>query len=170
MSINRAEKITIWTAFVAIICFLLLRMVHRELYWTIPERIYLFIHSGMELPGFAISFTMLVLGWLFFVKSLSKHRLYTAALFGAVGLFDMLHGLTAEGMPFYRFVGDTSLSMLFATTAQLAGSIGLFLIFRKNDEPVPPAGVSLFSRWARHGRLAGGALFFIDRADGAFPV
>ncbi|WP_219838603.1 EAL domain-containing protein [Paenibacillus sp. R14(2021)] len=137
MSINRAEKITIWTAFVAIIGFLLLRTLHRELYWTIPERIYLFIHSGMEFFGFAISFTMLVLGWLFFVKSLSKHRLYTAALFGAVGLFDMLHGLTTEGMPFYRFVGDTSLSMLFAMSAQLAGSIGLFIIFRKNDAPVP---------------------------------
>ena len=97
MSINRAEKITIGTALAAIISFVLLRLLHRGLYWPIPERAYLFLHSGMELFGFAASFTMLVLGWLFFVNSLSRHRLYTAALFGAVGLFDLLHVLTAKG-------------------------------------------------------------------------
>ena len=39
-------------------------------------------------------------------------------------------------MPYYRLIGDTSLSQLFTATAQTAGSVGLFLIFRKNDEPI----------------------------------
>ncbi|RAP77336.1 putative bifunctional diguanylate cyclase/phosphodiesterase [Paenibacillus montanisoli] len=149
MSINRAEKKTIWTVLAAIIGFLFMRGFHSELYWTVQKDIYLFIHSGMEFIGFAISFTMLVLGWLFFAKTLSKHRLYTAALFGAVGLLDLLHGLTAEGMPFYRPVGETTISSLFAMTAQLAGSVGLFLIFSKKDAPIgtskrlPAVAVSL---------------------------
>ena len=136
MSINRAEKITIWTAFIAIISFILSRMFHAQLYHQIPEKTYLFVHSGVEFISFAVCFTMLVLGWLFFLKSLSRQRLYTAALFSVVGLFDMLHALTMEGMPFFRFVGDTTLSMMFASTAQVVGSVGLFLIFRKNDNPI----------------------------------
>ena len=136
MSINRAEKITIWTAFIAIISFILSRIFHAQLYHQIPEKTYLFVHSGIEFISFAVCFTMLVLGWLFFLKSLSRQRLYTAALFSVVGLFDMLHALTMEGMPFLRFVGDTTLSMMFASTAQVVGSVGLFLIFRKNDNPI----------------------------------
>ena len=136
MSINRAEKITIWTAFIAIISFILSRIFHAQLYHQIPEKTYLFVHSGIEFISFAVCFTMLVLGWLFFLKSLSRQRLYTAALFSVVGLFDMLHALTMEGMPFFRFVGDTTLSMMFASTAQVVGSVGLFLIFRKNDNPI----------------------------------
>ncbi|MFC5648153.1 putative bifunctional diguanylate cyclase/phosphodiesterase [Paenibacillus solisilvae] len=136
MSINRAEKITIWTASIAIISFILSRIFHAQLYYMIPDMIYLFFHSGVEFLSFAVSFTMLVLGWLFFLKSLSRQRLYTAALFSVVGLFDMLHALTIEGMPFFRFVGDTSLSELFDATGQLIGSVGLFFIFRRNDQPV----------------------------------
>ncbi|SFS49504.1 bifunctional diguanylate cyclase/phosphodiesterase [Paenibacillus sp. BC26] len=136
MSINRAEKITMWTACAAIISFIVMRVFHGELYRPIAGRAYLFVHSGIEFISYAVSFTMLVLGWLFFVKSLSKHRLYTAALFGAVGVFDMLHGLTAEGMPFFHPVGETTLSALFSMSAQFIGSVGLFIIFRKNDAPV----------------------------------
>ncbi|SEN78724.1 bifunctional diguanylate cyclase/phosphodiesterase [Paenibacillus sp. OV219] len=136
MSINRAEKITMWTALVAIFSFILVRCFHSELYMAIPERMYLFVHSGMEFIGFAISFTMLVLGWLFFAKSLSKHRLYTAALFSAIGLFDLLHALTSRGMPYYMTAGETSLSALFSDTAQVVGAVGLFVIFRKNDAPI----------------------------------
>ncbi|QHT62678.1 EAL domain-containing protein [Paenibacillus lycopersici] len=136
MSINRAEKITMGTALAAILSFALLQTFHRGLYGTLPERLYLFLHSGMELLGFAVSFTMLVLGWTFFVRTLSKHRLYTAALFGAVGLFDLLHSLTAAGMPFYRMIGAMPMSLLFSKAAQLAGSLGVFFIFRANDGTV----------------------------------
>ncbi|CAH1211777.1 hypothetical protein PAECIP111893_03472 [Paenibacillus plantiphilus] len=136
MSINRAEKITIWTAFIAIFSFIIMRVFHDELYLLIPSRTYLFLHSGMEFISFAVSFTMLVLGWLFFVKSLSRQRLFTAALFSVVGLFDMLHALTMEGMPFYRLVGDTSLSLIYAASAQMIGAIGLYIIFRKEDQPI----------------------------------
>ncbi|REE85105.1 diguanylate cyclase (GGDEF)-like protein [Paenibacillus taihuensis] len=137
MSIKRAEKITMWTVLVAIISFIIMRCFHRELYLMIPERTYLFVHSGIEFIDFAVSFTMLVLGWLFFAKSLSKHRLYTAALFSAIGLFDLLHALTAKGMPFYMAAGETTLSSLFAVTGRLFGAVGLFVIFRKADMSIP---------------------------------
>ncbi|QYR22910.1 EAL domain-containing protein [Paenibacillus sp. sptzw28] len=137
MSINRAEKITIGTTFCALFSFILIRFFHAGLYHTIPARASLFVHSGMEFISFAVSFAMLVLGWLFFVKSLSRHRLYTAALFGVVGLFDMLHALTMEGMPFFHFIGDTTLSLLYSASAQLIASVGLFIIFRTDDRAVP---------------------------------
>lgn len=136
MSLNRAEKITMGTSLAAIISFIVLRAFHAELHWSVPERWNLLLHSGMEFFGFASSFTILVLGWMFFVKSLSKHRLYTAALFGAIGIFDLLHGLTAQGMPFYRMIGDTPVSSLFALIGQLAAAIGLFIVFRKPDAPI----------------------------------
>lgn len=136
MSINRAEKITIWTAFLAISSFVVMRIFHDEMYMSIPGRAYLFLHSGMEFISFAVSFTMLALGWLFFVKSLTRQRLFTAALFGVVGLFDMLHALTMEGMPFNRMVGDIPLTLIYASSAQMIGSIGLYFIFRKEDQPI----------------------------------
>nr|WP_246627964.1 EAL domain-containing protein [Paenibacillus oenotherae] len=113
-----------------------MRIFHGELYVLIPEHTYLFIHSGTEFISFAVSFTMLALGWLFFAKSLSRQRLYTAALFGVVGLFDMLHALTMKGMPFYQPVGDTSMTLIFAAIAQMTGAIGLYFIFRKEDMPI----------------------------------
>ncbi|MBM7566805.1 diguanylate cyclase (GGDEF)-like protein [Paenibacillus sacheonensis] len=92
----------------------------------------------MELLSFALCFTMLVLGCLFYFPSFSKHQLYLAALFGAVGIFEMLHGLTAEGMPFYRMIGGAMpLSLLFTLTAQLAGAVGVLVILSRGDVPVP---------------------------------
>ncbi|MBW7458762.1 diguanylate cyclase, partial [Paenibacillus sepulcri] len=137
MSINRAEKITLGTALAAVISFILIQLVHGELYYQIPDHLNLLVHSIMEFINFAISFTILVLGWLFFVKSLSRQRLFTGALFSIVGLFDMLHALTMEGMPFFHYVGDTTLSQIYAASAQLIGSVGLFVIFRCNDAPIP---------------------------------
>jgi diguanylate cyclase (GGDEF)-like protein len=137
MSINRAEKITIGSAFCALLSFILIRFFHAGLHHTIPARASLFMHSGMEFISFAVSFAMLVLGWLFFSKSLSRHRLYTAALFSVVGMFDMLHALTTEGMPFFHFIGDTTLSLLYSASAQLIASVGLFIIFRTDDQAVP---------------------------------
>ncbi|GGD48855.1 putative bifunctional diguanylate cyclase/phosphodiesterase [Paenibacillus nasutitermitis] len=136
---NRAEKTTLFTALIAVISFMLIQLFHGELYRPIPQAVNLFLHSAMELLNFAISFTILVLGWLFFIKSLSRQRLYTAALFSMVGIFDMLHALTMEGMPFYHEVGTVSLSLVYAVSAQLIGSLGLFLIFRADDRPVPSA-------------------------------
>ncbi|WP_274649342.1 putative bifunctional diguanylate cyclase/phosphodiesterase [Paenibacillus humicola] len=136
MSINRAEKKTVLAVMSAFLSFMLVRLLHRVLYHTVPERAYLFIHTAIELLSFAVSFAILVLGWLFFVKSLSRHRLYTAALFSAVGLLDLFHALTTKGMPFERTVGGMPLAALLAASAQLIAAVGLFVIFRIGDHPV----------------------------------
>ncbi|MBO7744670.1 EAL domain-containing protein [Paenibacillus sp. MWE-103] len=169
MSLNRAEKITMGTSIAAILSFVLLRALHGGLHRPLPPRAYLFLHSSMELSGFAVCFAMLVLGWLFFVNSLTKHRLYTAALFGAVGVFDLLHVLTYPGMPFFRPLGDLTLSQLFTMSAQLAGAAGLCLIFRKSDALVPAARrLPAFAAAVALACMAAGGYFLLDGQTGLF--
>ncbi|MCQ6559607.1 putative bifunctional diguanylate cyclase/phosphodiesterase [Paenibacillus mendelii] len=110
------------------------------------DRIFLLLHSGIEIINGAICFSMLAIAWLFFTDSLTAQRLYTAVLFIVVGLFDTLHALTSDGMPFFRLVGDTSLTVLYGLTGQVIAAFGLFMIFSTHDRPIQaskriPAGI-----------------------------
>ncbi|MDR0268819.1 EAL domain-containing protein [Paenibacillus sp.] len=74
----------------------------------------------------AVSFAIFAQGWLLFSHKLSRYRLYTAALFLCVAVFDMLHTISLMDVPFFGYVmtqGDALwmlvLSKLFLTTGIL---------------------------------------------------
>ncbi|UVI28725.1 putative bifunctional diguanylate cyclase/phosphodiesterase [Paenibacillus spongiae] len=137
MSLNRADKKTLWTAIIIIISFMLLRILLDGRSVMMNNGLYVLVHSGIEYMSGAVCFAVLAIACLFYTESLTVQRLYTAVIFIVVGLFDMFHALTTDGMPFFRIVGDTSLSLLYGLTAQVIAAFGLFMIFSTDDRPIP---------------------------------
>jgi len=136
MSINSAEKKTIWTAVLAVLSFVVILGLQEWLYTDFDLRTYMLFHNGIEYITYGISFSMLLLGSIFFVHTLTAHRLHLAALYLIVGLMEIMHVWTNEGMPRHIPIGDTSVGLVFSELAQAVGAVGLFLIFRTRDRPV----------------------------------
>lgn len=130
MSINKAEKRTIGVACLAVLGFGCMRLLHDPIESALQARDMLFVSAFLEYAIVAFCFGIVLLGWTFFVRSLTRHRLYTAGLFTIVGMLELGHALTFYGMPFYREIGELSLTMLFGAAAQVLGAVGLFFIFR----------------------------------------
>ncbi len=96
------------------------------------------LHMILESLAFAICFALLILGWMFFLPTLCRQRLMTAALFSAIGLLDMLHGISVPGMPLYNpEVGDTP-NVLLNWTSQWVGALGLLIVFSLKNPIVRP--------------------------------
>lgn len=88
------------------------------------------MHTILELIAITVSFSIALLGWMVFPHTLSKHRLYVAALFLIVGLFDVCHVIHFDGMSAWSSV---HLSTWFWMYARLFESFGLFVILLKKD-------------------------------------
>ncbi|GBF74077.1 GGDEF-domain containing protein [Paenibacillus sp. 598K] len=106
------------------------------LYTDFDLHAYMLFHNGIEYITYGIGFSMLLLGSIFFVHTLTAHRLYLAALYLIVGMMEIMHVWTNEGMPRHMPIGDTSVGLVFSELAQAVGAAGLFLIFRTRDRPV----------------------------------
>ena len=137
MSINRAEKKTIWTAIVAVLSFVLVLVLRGWIYTDFEVQTYLLIHTGIEFINYGICFAMLMLGSLFFLHTLTAHRLYLAALYLVVGMLEFMHISTHEAMPYYMGIGDTSSSLVYSGAAQVISVVGMFAIFRMPDRVMP---------------------------------
>ncbi len=133
MSINKAEKRTVTVALLALLSFAAMQLLHDGVIGIMESRTVLWSLTMLLYVNFAMSFAMVLLGWSFFVRSMTRHRIETAGLFAVVSLLDLMHAMTFYHMPFYREVGDTTVTMLLGSMAQLAGAIGLFIIFCYDD-------------------------------------
>jgi diguanylate cyclase (GGDEF)-like protein len=88
--------------------------------------------------AFAICFAILILGWMIFVSTLCRQRLITAALFTGIGLLDLLHTMSAPGMPLYvSSIGDTP-SVLLNWISEWVGALGLLIVFSLSNPIVKP--------------------------------
>ncbi|MFS0723332.1 putative bifunctional diguanylate cyclase/phosphodiesterase [Paenibacillus sp. 1P07SE] len=187
MSINRAEKKTIWTALLAILSFAALLALQGWIYTDFELRTYLLIHTGIEHINYGVCFAMLLLGSIFFLNSLTAHRLYLAALYLVVGVLEFMHVWTHEGMMYYVPYGDTSSGLVFSAVSQIVSAVGLFAIFRMPDRQIAAsrrlpvlAGAALlaallvtgvyaiFSRWGD--QLLSGSSLTVIRGAAALTV
>ncbi len=137
MSINKAEKRTVTVALLALLSFAAMQLLHDEVIGIMESRTVLWSLNMLLYVNFAMSFAMVLLGWSFFIRSMTRHRIETAGLFAVVSFLDLLHAMTFYHMPFYREVGDTTITMLLGSMAQMTGAIGLFIIFCNDDRRVP---------------------------------
>lgn len=133
MSVNKAEKRTILIIGLAIIGFAAMRFFHDQIGRWADSRHLLLVSTLLEYAIVAFCFSLVLLGWAFFVRSLTRHRLHTASLFTVVGMLEVAHALSFYDMPFYRDVGDTSLTLVYGAIAQLLGAIGLFVLLSRMD-------------------------------------
>jgi len=133
MSVNKAEKQTVLVIGLVLMSFAAMRLFHDIIHrWT--EMLDLLLVA--TLLGYAIvafCFAMVLLGWAFFVRQLTRIRLHTASLFTVVGILELAHALTFFGQPFYRDAGDTSLTMVYGAAAQVIGAAGLLLLLTQAD-------------------------------------
>ncbi|KGE18922.1 putative bifunctional diguanylate cyclase/phosphodiesterase [Paenibacillus wynnii] len=133
---KQEEKKTIHAAIGGALLFLLIQIFHSSLNqaydWDMLSAFYLI--AGCCNVAFA--FSIFAQGWLFFSNRLSKGRLYTAALFLGVSIFDFIHTLGFVGVPFISSYISSGESLWILTFSRLASSIGILVIFSKEDTPV----------------------------------
>ncbi|MDQ0195131.1 putative bifunctional diguanylate cyclase/phosphodiesterase [Paenibacillus wynnii] len=133
---KQEEKKTIHAAIGGALLFLLIQIFHSSLNqaydWDMLSAFYLI--AGCCNVAFA--FSIFTQGWLFFSNRLSKGRLYTAALFLGVSIFDFIHTLGFVGVPFISSYISSGESLWILTFSRLASSIGILVIFSKEDIPV----------------------------------
>jgi len=137
MSINKAEKRTAGTALVAAAVFCVMALLDGGWSVRFDFRTFLLLHAVLESVTFAVAISIQLLGWMFFVRTMSSHRLYTAGLFTIVGMLDLAHALTFYGMPFFREAGVSVYTVLYGGLGQLIAAVGLLLILRRDDRLLP---------------------------------
>ncbi|MFC5702019.1 putative bifunctional diguanylate cyclase/phosphodiesterase [Cohnella faecalis] len=138
MLMNRAEMKTGWIILAASLLFAILQWNGAWLDQWVAALDQTTFQLAMEIVGFAICVAVLAFGWMIFVPTLCRQRLMIAALFAAIGVFDLLHGLSAYGMPLYREAAGESPMIALGWISQLFGSAGLLAIFSLRNKPVSP--------------------------------
>ena len=138
MSINRAEMQTVWTVLTAILAFFVLQILQSPLTKAIDSIGPANMMMLLELLSFALCFAILTLGWMIFVPTMCRLRLSTAALFAAIGVIDLLCGLSLPGMPFHDGASGDAPQMLLAWFSQGLAAVGLPILFAMRNASVPP--------------------------------
>jgi diguanylate cyclase (GGDEF)-like protein len=136
MSINRAEMKTVWTVLSAAAVYAGLQILYGN-WGGVPApanmaKAYLLA----ETVAFSLCFAILTLGWLIFLPTLSRLRLTTAALFLAVGVIDLLHGLSLSGMLFFRTQNGEAPGILLGWTSQTLSAVGVLVLFAMRNKNV----------------------------------
>lgn len=88
------------------------------------------LHTLLEFFSIMVSFFICTQGWLTFRYNRSSQRLLLAAVFMAVGFFDLLHTLTYQGMP-QPF--DVAVPTWFWLAARLTECVSLLLVLSRSD-------------------------------------
>ncbi|MCL6601373.1 MAG: EAL domain-containing protein [Paenibacillus sp.] len=133
---KQEEKKTIRAALGGALLFLLFQIFHTQLNQGDNLDMLSAFYLIAGCCNVAFAFSVFSQGWLFFSNRLSKGRLYTAALFLGVSIFDLLHTLSFVGVPFISSYISSGESLWILTFSRLASSIGILLIFSKEDTPV----------------------------------
>lgn len=166
MSINRAEMRTVWTVLAAAAAFAVLQAVYGQLRQWIAPIGYMNAYLLLDALSFAFCFAILTLGWMIFLPTLCRLRLSTAALFAAIGVIDLLHGMSLPGMPFFdREIGNAP-NILLGWFSQTLAAVGVLVLFAMRNVNVPPRSrvVAMVSVAALLGLLSWG-VFHVGHWD-----
>ncbi|MBW5446975.1 EAL domain-containing protein [Cohnella sp. CFH 77786] len=138
MSINRAEMRTVWTVLAAAAAFAFLQTVYGQLGKIIAPLGYVNAYLLLDALSFAVCFAILTLGWMIFVPTLCRLRLTTAALFSAIGVIELLHGMSLPGMPFHDPKIGLAPNTVLGWISQSLAALGVLALFAMRNVGVPP--------------------------------
>lgn len=133
---NRSELKTIGAAVAAGTSFVLLLLMRKDVYSIFDVKSYLILHIIIKFFSFAMCFSIVFLGAIFFIHTLSRQRLHAAALFLVVGMMELCEALTSWGglsVPFGDSV-EVSLYSLVSASGQLVMALGITFIFVRKDK------------------------------------
>ncbi|WP_458414491.1 MASE3 domain-containing protein [Schinkia sp. CFF1] len=129
--LNKFEIRTILVVIVALLAFILTRVLHLTISFIYDSSYFLIFHTLFELFSIFVSFSIFFHGWLTFQHTHSVQRLHLSLLFFLVGSIDLVHTLSYKGMPFFQYGDSVAISTWFWITARLIESIGLGVFFVK---------------------------------------
>jgi len=97
---------------------------------------YLSIHILLELISISIASAIAIQGWMIFIHTLSRHRLYIGALFLCIALIDIVHVLSFNGMPFFITENAVLRPTWFWIISRFLLAISLFVILAQKDRAI----------------------------------
>ncbi|MBJ6363907.1 putative bifunctional diguanylate cyclase/phosphodiesterase [Paenibacillus sp. GCM10012307] len=137
MTIKRAELKTIGVAIAAGLSFAIMLLLRDSIYAVFEFQDYLPFQTIIKFFSFAMCFSIVFLGAVFFVQTLTRQRLLSAALFIVIGLLELADMLSLWGMSFlYRDAGNTYNYGVISSVGQLVMALGIFIIFTRDDRQV----------------------------------
>lgn len=97
--------------------------------WNLPDHfaLYLPLHTTFEIAASAVAFLIFVVGWLSFQRSAPASVLLIAVTFMGVGLLDIGHLLSYDGMPAFVTPSGSEKAIQFWLAARLLAALGLAL-------------------------------------------
>ncbi|WP_100330309.1 bifunctional diguanylate cyclase/phosphodiesterase [Bacillus xiapuensis] len=97
---------------------------------------FLLFHTILELLSVSVALSIAMQGWFIFPHTLSQHRLFIAALFFAIGIFDVFHTLSYQGMPDFWSEASVQKSTCFWIAARITLATSLLLILSRKDRKI----------------------------------
>lgn len=136
MRIRTAEKMTIIQGLCGFVIMIWASMIPSSSYSEEVNKFLMDLHLPVGYIAGAFCFAIFVQGWMLFVNKLAKHRLYSAVLFGAVGLMNILvmSAYSDVSMPGVHFHYNTLLWLSLISHG--IGAVGMLVIFSGEDSEV----------------------------------
>lgn len=94
------------------------------------------MHIILEFFSIAVSFSIMIQGWLTYPHTLNNQRLFLGAVFLAVGSLDLVHTLSFQGMPPFITESSVAKATWFWVIARLTEAISLTIIFFHKERQV----------------------------------
>lgn len=137
MMLTEKERKSIWLVIGAFFVFVAAYVFRDKLYVVPHGEHYLTVHTILEFFSITVSFAIAIQGLMLFPQHLSRHRLWISGTFLAIGLIDLFHTLSYQGMPGLIVTeSSTQKATWFWITARLTQAILLFFVLLFPDKPV----------------------------------
>ncbi|MFD2372137.1 EAL domain-containing protein [Brevibacillus sp. GCM10020057] len=96
------------------------------------------VHLIIELLVTTSSLAVAISAWIFSPHVLSQKRLWIGALFGSVGVLELLHAITFPGMPHFLSESSAYKATWFYMIARLTQAVGMFVFVAANEKQARP--------------------------------
>ncbi|MDQ7093443.1 MASE3 domain-containing protein [Desulfosporosinus sp. PR] len=133
--VNPQEFMTIFIALIALFLYALTRIFYVHNLQFLDYKNCLALHTGLGFICITIAFAIALQGFFSFPHTLSRYQLYLAAMFLAVGAFDLFHMVTRPDMPFFASASE-EVSLWFWLIARTTESLSLLFVFYHQDEVI----------------------------------
>lgn len=163
--LKKDEKRFLFLSFFAIIIFICIRLFQQKFNITYNTLNFLSMHTLLELFSIAVSATLALQAWLLFPQYLSKHRLVIGAAFLSVGVLDLFHTLSYNGMPFFFTESSVAKATWYWLIARGTETVAILYIMIWKDQQVSFAQKRLYFliSFVYTAVLASGVMIWLDR-------
>ena len=112
----------------AVMLLMVIHLYHADLSSHLNPENYIAIHTLLEFFSIAVSFSIFSYGWKAFGFSKSSKILMLSFLFFIVGMLDLFHTLTFQGMPFFITESSIAKATWFWVSARIIESLLIVLV------------------------------------------